>query len=63
MRTVHLLPKSGPMPGTRRFLRLHRVNYMVIGSYEDESDDIYVGKSVGEIEAGDEVNKYLQVDK
>jgi hypothetical protein len=36
-------------------------NYLVIGYYE--TDDIYIGNSVGEIATGDEVYKYLQVIK
>ena len=36
-------------------------NYMVIGRYEDEVADIYVGKSVGKIKAGSDKYKYLQV--
>ena len=42
-------------------------NYLVIGDYKikngDVIDHIYIGNSVGQILAGNEVNKYLQVIK
>jgi hypothetical protein len=38
-------------------------NYLVIGNYLPESDNIFIGNSVGEVETGAEVYKYLQVIK